>query len=208
MDDDLFVEPRFASRGRAYVYLLPCREQDLLKVGFSRDPWQRFHTLHRRFHDFFDLDRGLLVEAERVAQARRIERRLHAAWAAHRAPAPLAVPDSAAGHTEWYRGIDAQVTTLARQLAHEDSLPCHEPLRPWLAARLAGRAEALYGWSETMLAQARLEREYTGAAGPCERALLDTLALCEALGPSLADVLPEAVLDWYRHGPHRSLFGA
>ena len=30
--------PRFASRGRAYVYVLPCRDEDLLKVGFSRDP--------------------------------------------------------------------------------------------------------------------------------------------------------------------------
>jgi hypothetical protein len=46
--------PRFASRGKAYVYVLPCRDEDLLKVGFSRDPFTRFSTLHRRFFDFFD----------------------------------------------------------------------------------------------------------------------------------------------------------
>ena len=48
--------PQFASRGRAYVYVLPCRDEDLLKLGFSRDPFTRFHTLHRRFYEFFDLE--------------------------------------------------------------------------------------------------------------------------------------------------------
>ena len=41
--------PRFASRGRTFVYVLPCRDEDILKVGFSRDPLDRFRTLHRRF---------------------------------------------------------------------------------------------------------------------------------------------------------------
>ncbi|WP_114239265.1 GIY-YIG nuclease family protein [Dyella sp. C9] len=206
MDDD-FIEPRFASRGRAYVYVLPCRDEDLLKVGFSREPLQRLRTLHRRFFEFFDLDRALLVEADKVALARRIERRLLTAWPEHHAPAPLVVPEAAAGYTEWYRGVGEEVTTLAHQLAVDAALPVHQPLRNWLALRLTERADALYGWSEQMLSQARLEREYTGLSGPFEQALLDTLALCEAVGLSLQRWLPEDVLDWHRHGPHRALFG-
>ena len=205
--DDAFIEPRFASRGRAYVYVLPCRDEDLLKVGFSREPLQRLRTLHRRFFEFFDLDRALLIETERVTQARRIERRLLTAWPEQRTPAPLVVPDAAAGRTEWYRGVAAEVTALACQLAAEDALAVHRPLRAWLGARLAEHADALYDWSERMLAQAQLERAYTGAAGPFEWALLDTLALCEAVGLPLDRLLPEPVQAWYRNGPHRALFG-
>ena len=87
--------PRFASRGRAFVYVLPCREEDILKVGFSRDPLQRLRTLHRRFYDFFDLDRALLVETDHLRDARAIERLLITGLADHRVLAPLVVPRSA-----------------------------------------------------------------------------------------------------------------
>lgn len=207
--DEAFSEPRFASRGRAHVYVLPCRDEDLLKIGFSREPLQRFRTLHRRFYEFFDLERGLLIETDRVAQARRIERLFLTAWIDQRAPAPLAVPVSAAGHTEWYRGIGGEVVPLARQLAQEEGLTLHEPLRPWLAAELSRRADALYDWSERMLAEAMLEREHAGlpGPGPMERALLDTLTLCEAVGLPLADLLPEAVAEWRRYDAHRGPYG-
>jgi hypothetical protein len=200
------TEPRFAARGRAYVYVLPCRDEDLLKVGFSRDPLQRFRALHRRFFEFFDLDRGLLIEVDRVAQARRIERQFLTAWPDHRALAPLVVPTSAAGHTEWYRGIDAELTALARELARQESLVLHAPLRTWLGTTLGERADQLYDWSTTMLAQAELERLTMGSGGPFERGLLDTLALCEAAGLALEQLLPPTVLEWHRYGPHRSLF--
>ncbi len=208
MDED-FTSPRFASRGRAYVYVLPCRDEDLLKIGFSREPMQRFRTLHRRFFEFFDLDRGLLVEVDRVTHARRIERLFLTTWIDQRAPAPLVVPESAAGHTEWYRGVSEEVTALARQLAHEEDLRLHDPLRPWLAAELSQRADALFDWSERMLAEATLEREHAGltVAGPMERALLDTLAMCETMGLPLADLLPASVAEWYRYGAHRGLYG-
>lgn len=207
--DEEFTEPRFASRGRAYVYVLPCRDEDLLKIGFSREPLQRFRTLHRRFFEFFDLERGLLIEVDRVAKARRIERLFLTSWIEQRAPAPLVVPASAAGHTEWYRGIDGEVTSLARQLAQNEGLKLHDPLRPWLAAQLSQRTDALYDWSERMLAEAALEREHAGlpGPGPMELALLDTLAMCEAVGLPLADLLPEAVAEWYRYGAHRGLPG-
>jgi hypothetical protein len=205
--DEAFTEPRFASRGRAYVYVLPCRDEDLLKIGFSREPLERFRTLHRRFFEFFDLDRGLLLEVDRVAQARRIERLLLTTWVDQRAPAPLVVPTSAAGHTEWYRGIGGEVTPWVSQLAQDEGLTLHQPLRPWLAAQLSQRADALYDWSERMLAEATLEREHAGlpGPGPMERALLDTLAMCEAMGLPLADLLPEPVAEWYRYGAYRGI---
>jgi len=201
-----FIEPRFASRGRAYVYVLPCRDEDLLKVGFSREPLERFRTLHPRFFEYFDLERGLLIEVDRVAQARRIERRFLTTWPDHRAPSPLVIPRSAAGHTEWYRGIDAPLTALAHEIAQEESLALHEPLRAWVAGQLSARADVLYDWSEKMLSAALIERAYADSQGPVERALLETLAMCESVGLPLDRLLPPPVLNWHRFGPHRSLF--
>lgn len=98
MDD--FVLPRSPSKGRTFVYLLPWRDQDLLKVGYTREPLVRLRTLHRRYFEVFDLDRGLLLEADRLADARRIERDIIVRHAAQRSPAPLSVPDAAAGYSE------------------------------------------------------------------------------------------------------------
>ncbi len=122
--------PRFASRGRAYVYVLPCRDEDLLKLGFSRDPFTRFSTLHRRFFEYFDLDRGLLVDAERVSAARRIERRLIETFVEHHATAPLVVSAAAGGHTEWYRGAHPEVSGLLQAIARDEGLPVYGSLRP------------------------------------------------------------------------------
>ncbi len=117
--DEEAIYPRFASRGRTFVYVLPCRHEDILKVGFSRDPLDRFRTLHRRFFEFFDLERGLLIHTDHLRDARRIERLFITTFADQRAPAPLVVPRSAAGHTEWFRGVSPQVDVLARQICEE-----------------------------------------------------------------------------------------
>src|SRR5688572_27713655 len=89
------------STGRAFAYVLPCRHEDILKVGFSRDPLDRLQTLHPRYFEFFDIDQGLLIETDRVPDARSIESFLKAQLQEHQAPAPLVIPRSAAGHTEW-----------------------------------------------------------------------------------------------------------
>ena len=65
--------PRSLSKGRAFACLLPCRQEDIAKIGFSRDPLIRVHTLHRRYFEFFDLDRAVLVAPDQVRDARRIE---------------------------------------------------------------------------------------------------------------------------------------
>ena len=58
-------ESRTSGRGsgRSYVYLLPCRDADLAKIGYSRSPLQRFQTLHPRWFEYFDLDGGALEVA-------------------------------------------------------------------------------------------------------------------------------------------------
>lgn len=193
--------PRFASRGRTFVYVLPCRDEDILKVGFSRDPLDRFRTLHRRFFEFFDLDRGLLIDTDYLGDARRIERLFITTFAEQRAPAPLAVRSSAAGYTEWFRGVSPQADALARQLCDEQGFTLHAPLGAWLRARLDERASWLFSWSGRMLEA--LEYEYFNAPPgaryePGERALRDALDTCAALGMDLPTLVPADALDWYR----------
>jgi hypothetical protein len=209
MDDDA-AYPRFASRGRTFVYVLPCREQDLLKVGFSRDPMQRLRTLHPRFFDFFDLQRGLLVETGQLREARRIERLLITRFADHRAPAPLAVPQAAAGHTEWYRGVHPDVIALARDAARDGGFAVH-PLHGWLRARMEERSDLLFDWSDRLLDAIDYARfnppDDCGGVWPelarMEQALGRVLDACAALGMDVRALVAPAVFAWFqRHqGP-------
>jgi hypothetical protein len=208
MDDDV-PYPRFASRGQAYVYVLPCRDEDLLKVGFSRDPFTRFSTLHRRFFDFFDLERGFLLDAERVADARRIERRLIETFSGQRAMAPLVVPVSAAGHTEWYRGVHAEVAALLEDIASSEGYNLSRSLMPWLRDHLESRVDLLHDWSARIVDA--LDWATHNAPGDpdarrLQRALLDTLDMFVAAGVITDSRLPARVVDWYANGEHRRLF--
>ena len=201
--------PRFASRGRAFVYVVPCRDEDLLKLGFSRDPFTRFSTLHRRFYEFFDLDRSLLVDAERVAVARRIERRLIEAFTEHHATAPLVVRAAAGGHTEWYRGAHADVAATLRRIAGDEGLHLHENLRPWLREHLMARADLLHDWSLRIvdtLDWARNNAPDDPGAARLSSALLDTWDMFEAAGIDVHSLVPASVRHWHEHGDHRRLF--
>lgn len=203
--------PRFATRGRAFVYVMPCRDEDLLKLGFSRDPFTRFSTLHRRFFGFFDLDRGLLVDAERVAAARRIERTLIEGFREHRAMAPLAVRTTAGGHTEWYRGAHAAVSDTLRRIAADEGLCLHDGLRPWLREHLLARADLLHDWALRIvdtLDWARANAPDDPGATTLRRALLDTWDMFEAAGIDVHPLVPSSVSHWYEHGEHRRLFPA
>jgi hypothetical protein len=191
---------RFAHRGRTFVYVLPCRDEDILKVGFSRDPLDRFRTLHRRFFEFFDLERGLLIDTEHLRDARRIERLFITTFAEHRAPAPLVVRQAAAGRTEWFRGISPQADALARRLCDEQGFTLRAPLRGWLRDRLAERSPWLFDWSARMLEA--LEYEYFNAPpearnGMGERALREALETCAALGMDVRALVPAEVYEWY-----------
>jgi hypothetical protein len=195
------VYPRFASRGRTFVYVLPCRDEDILKVGFSRDPLDRFRTLHRRFFEFFDLDRGLLIQTDRLRDARRIERLFITTFAEHRAPAPLVVREAAAGYTEWFRGVSLPVDALAREACAGEEFALHAPLSAWLRKRFVERSALLYGWSTRMLEA--LEYQYfnvppAARSGHGEKALRDALDACAALGMEIQALVPVQVFDWYR----------
>ena len=193
--------PRFASRGRAYVYVLPCRDEDLLKVGFSRDPLQRLTTLHARFFRFFDLDRAFLIATDRVRDARRIERRYIETFAERRSPAPLVVPDAAAGYTEWYRGAYADAEAIARALVADDGFTLHAPLRDWLRALFLERSALLFAWSAKMLEAIEYER-FNAPPSPSprvlERPLRDALDCFDELGIDIEPLVPEPVFRWHR----------
>ncbi len=198
---DEIAHPRFASRGRTFVYVLPCRDEDLLKVGFSRDPLQRMRTLHPRYFEFFDLDRALLVECDHLRDARRIERLFITSFAAERAPAPLVVPRAAAGHTEWYRGICPRVTALARHESIASALVLHAPLSDWLRDRFEASSELLFDWSARMLEMIEYERFNLPAqqrSGRAEKALSQVLDAYVALGIALPPRVPALVWTWYQ----------
>jgi hypothetical protein len=188
------VEHRIPSRGRCFLYVFPCGWEDLLKVGISRDPLDRLQDLHSRWFDFFDLDRGVLVEFDRVRDARAQELALGHRLAEHRATAPLTVRTDAGGFTEWFRGAAAALDATAAELGALGH-PVHAPLRPWLRAALQSRDALLFSWTEAMLdADDLVARD---AATPRRQAVRDALDARVALGIDLAPLLPAAVLDWH-----------
>ncbi|MBU8977977.1 MULTISPECIES: GIY-YIG nuclease family protein [unclassified Lysobacter] len=192
-------QTRGASEGACHLYVLPCAFEDLLKLGFSRQPLERMQALHSRFFEFFDLDRALLVETETVRDARRLELELHHRLIDHSAPAPLTVRVQAAGHTEWYRGAYARLAQEVAALGERGHI-VHAPLRGWLQAQLRGRVQALYGWGMRVLESVEGEPAYLDQL-PALRALrqqvLDVLDAHTAAGIEVAEHLPEALARWY-----------
>jgi hypothetical protein len=186
----------------AFVYVLPCRHEDILKVGFSRDPLLRMRTLHPRYFDFFDCERAFLIETDTVREARRLESDFASALEANNAPAPLVVSPEAGGHTEWYRGAYPTLLQMAFSLATVQGWRVHAPLRPWLAGRLDRDSGTLYEWSSQVHAaiqQARIYGKPSGELPGQLRARLDALA---ALGLAPQSRVPPAVWSWYVAGHH------
>lgn len=193
------IDPREPSsrgpnRGKCFVYVLPCAYEDILKLGFSRDPLQRMQALHSRWFEFFDLDAGFLVETETVRDARDLELGLANVIAEHNAPVPLVIRPEAAGHSEWYRGAHPTLARTAQTLAAGGYI-LHAPLRPWLRERLAECSDRLFSWTLAMLSPEDLE----GAAPtPARRRVDDTLDSFGALDIDIEPFVPQPVLEWYR----------
>jgi len=195
MEDDPRAFDEHASGGRCFVYVLPCAWEDHCKIGFSRDPLSRMQALHRRWYEFFDVDHGVLVETETVRDARDLELELHRPLAEHNAPAPLTVRREAAGHTEWFRGVAAQLEQAVRGLQERGHI-VHAPLRDWLRSALRARSDPLFAWTLAQLSPDELE----GLAGPtpAQRMVRDTLDAYAALDIELEPLLPPEVHCWYR----------
>jgi hypothetical protein len=193
---------RPASAGPSFLYVLPCLGEDLLKLGMSRDPLDRFQSLHPRWFDFFDLDAARLVETDSVREARSIETRLRNALRAHNAPAPLLVSEAAGGRTEWFRGalelLEQQTDALEAR-----GLRMHRPARAWLRNALAARGSLLFHWSTRMLEA--IDPDFApplSSRSPTalERTLRDALDAYDAMGLEPDGLVPAAVLRWWRQG--------
>ena len=185
---------RIPGRGRCYLYVFPCGWEDLLKLGISRDPLDRLQSLHPRWFDFFDLDRGTLVELDRVREARDLELELGHALAEHNAVAPLTVRAAAGGHTEWYRGAAPRLAEAVEKMRTQGHVV--HALRPWLRTALDARSDRLFAWTQVALDPDTLE---SGACNlPEHRAVRDALDACVALDIDIAPRIPDPVLDWYR----------
>ena len=180
--------------GRCFAYVFPCRWEDHCKIGFSNDPLARIAALHPRWFGFFDLERGLLVEAESLRDARDLELELRGGLAHLNAPAPLAIRVAAGGHTEWFRGA---ATTLAARVAGLERRGYRAyPLDAWLRAALERRADRLHEWTLASLGPDDLDG--LAVATPGQAQVRDVLDACTALDIDLAPRLAPAVLEWYR----------
>lgn len=194
--------PRVLSRGRAFVYVLACRNDNLFKMGFSRDPLVRWHTLHRRFFAFFSLEQGILVGPQRVNEARRLERQLLEAFSDYRALAPVLTHSAAGGDSEWFRGVMAEAVELARAVASRNAWEWQSP-GDWLRHALLERRDLLFSWTAAMLESIEFETHNPSVGSEamcarCERALLDTLDAFRAVGLDIDGRVPDRVQRWYR----------
>lgn len=178
-----------------HAYVFPCVWEDHCKIGFSHDPLARIAQLHPRWFEFFDLEQGLLVEAETERDTRDLELRLRRPLAVHRAPQPMAIRANAGGHTEWVRGALAELQESARVLG-DSGYRVHAPASRWLATALLARREDLYERTTRLLAGEDLDRPCI--ATPARSAVRDALDAHVALGIAFEPCLPEAVLHWYQ----------
>jgi hypothetical protein len=181
-----------ASRGPAWLYVLPCAYEDLLKLGFSRDPLARMQSIHPRWYEFFDLDRAMAVQAETAREAQAMETRYKQMLVEHSAPAPLIASAAAGGNSEWYRGAYAALDLIADELV-EAGYIAQRPLRPWVRERLLASADRLYSWTRLLTAD---DLEDSQSIAP--RLVRNVLDAYRALGIELAPWLPSEIYAWHR----------
>jgi hypothetical protein len=185
------------SLGRCYVYVLPCADEDILKLGFSRDPVARLQALHRRYFALFDLERAWLIETETVRDARKLELELGRSIVVHSAPAPLVIRRQAAGHTEWYRGAYAQLDQATAALRSRGFV-VHAPAAPWVREYLVARGDTLFTWAGQMLQAIEWASQSGYDTDKMQSTLQDALDAYDALAIDLKSLLQPAVWDWYR----------
>lgn len=168
-----------------YLYVLPLTYEDILKLGISRDPLARVQAFARRYYEFFDLTRSLLVEYDCRQEAQARETELHRRLCDWNAMQPITVPGAAAGKTEWYRGAYG-VVRAALQEDVAGGRVVHLPALPWWQSRLCIERDALYEWIVMLL------RDGAYRLPPDERRALiaDALDAYTALGVPLGNAMP------------------
>lgn len=178
-------------RGRAFLYvLLTAGPEDLLKVGLTHHPLQRWSSFHPRWFKAFDLDHSLLIETETRGDAQALETSLHRHLVAHRCPMPLTMFAGAGGVTEWYRGAYSKARGFALECERNGYL-VHQRSRDWLASAMAEDLASVDG-----LVREASERLCAGLLTPCQldhlRARLEAHA---EFGADLGALLPPEARD-------------
>lgn len=107
----------------ASVYIIPARFEEILKIGFSREPAHRIRSFHTRYFEYFDLDRGFLITVNDEKDARHVERLLALQFADHRTRAPLVIEQAPGGYTEWYRSAYELALEASGQIVVEGGYP-------------------------------------------------------------------------------------
>lgn len=128
-----------------YLYVLPLVCEDILKLGIARDPFVRALAFSRRYFEFFDLSRSVLVEYDSRKEAQARETALHRRMSDWNAVQPITVRTAAAGKTEWYRGA---YDKLLEEIEHDEAQGrvVHRFALSWWQARLRIEREKLYEW--------------------------------------------------------------
>lgn len=174
------------SDARAYLYVLAAAgPDDLLKVGLSGDPLQRWSAFHPRWFEAFDLDGSLLVAAETRADAQALETALHRRLVDHACPVPLTMRLAAGGASEWFRGAWA----AARAFVDECEAGGHvvfRDARAWLAPAMREQATKL-----DALVHEAFDRHTSGWLAPEQRtAIGDLLDAHRAFGADIDALVP------------------
>ncbi len=193
---------RTLSTGRCFVYVLPCRDEDTLKIGFARDPWVRIRAFHPRFHAFFDLRRAAVLETDLVQEARKIEKHLKSLFSSASTVSPLKVRPRASGKFEWFRGVCPHVLAELRARSADLGYALHEPLSEWFLEQWQQHVGRILDWSRREYDRVEL---FHFNANPKvdnsrEHNFRNLLEAWESIGMDLDAVLDESALSWYRFG--------
>jgi len=178
-----------------FIYVAPARYEDILKLGFSHDPADRVRSFHARWFEYFDLERGFVLQATDEKDARRIELRLAGEFAEHRTQAPLVVERAVGGFTEWYRGAYPALRASAERLVATEGYCALEPLASRLHDKLIAEREQLFERTTAMLDAIDALGADPLAVG-LRRSLRDALDAYAALGVEVDEWLPEDVRAW------------
>lgn len=168
-----------------YLYVLPLAYEDQLKLGISHDPLARAQAFSRRYYEFFDLSRSLLVEFDSRREAQARETGLHRKLRDWNAMQPITVPGAAAGKTEWYRGAYSALRSAVEEDVTVGRI-VHAPAMSWWRTRLYEERETLYEWASRLL---RIDATLL-ESGSGKALLTDALDAYSSMGVPLDDFLP------------------
>jgi hypothetical protein len=182
----------------AFVYVAPARYEDILKLGFSHDPCNRVRSFHRRYFEYFDLERGFAIAAIDERDARRIELLLARRFTDHRTHAPLEIETAPGGSTEWYRGAYDGLSQACLELINTGGYPPPLNLAAEIRYKLVAERDLLFELATQTI-------DAVDGLGPCPeaealvRALITSLDAYRAFGIDVSGHMPDEALRLIPH---------